>query len=101
MTTTRHPGYDGGAKMPKEHAGRPYFAMQFVEGGSLAEWIAAAGLQCADSFLPAARLLSQIAHAVHHAHERGVVHRDLKPANILLQTAPGRLSSAAADLESV
>ena len=34
----------------------------------------------------AATLITDVADAVHHAHERGIVHRDLKPANILLDS---------------
>jgi serine/threonine protein kinase len=62
-----------------EHDGLPYFSLEFVEGGSLAERLKGP--------LPdreAAQLVEQLARAVHAAHERGVVHRDLKPANVLL-----------------
>jgi WD40 repeat protein/tRNA A-37 threonylcarbamoyl transferase component Bud32 len=60
-----------------EHAGQHYFTMKFIEGGSLAT---------CGSLSPqkAARLVARVAHAVHHAHARGILHRDLKPANILL-----------------
>ncbi len=64
--------------------GRPYFTMEFVEGGSLADRIAGMPRPPRE----AATMLTQVAQAVHFAHKRGIVHRDLKPANILL-TADG------------
>jgi tRNA A-37 threonylcarbamoyl transferase component Bud32 len=59
--------------------GRRYLAMEFVDGGSLA-----------DAGLPPRRaieVLRDAARAVHHAHRHGIVHRDLKPGNILLDSA--------------
>jgi protein kinase-like protein len=63
-----------------EQDGLPYFAMEYVEGGSLARRIAGKA-QPADE---AARLVQTLAQAVHCAHQRGIVHRDLKPANVVL-----------------
>jgi hypothetical protein len=64
-----------------EADGRPYFALEFVAGGSLAEWRRPG--PCPPR--AAAQLLAQVADAVEYAHNEGVLHRDLKPANILLQ----------------
>ncbi len=67
-----------------EQEGRPYLALEYVEGGSLAD--------CLDGTpLPepaAAHLVATLADAVHAAHECGIVHRDLKPGNILLERKP-------------
>jgi serine/threonine protein kinase/tetratricopeptide (TPR) repeat protein len=59
---------------------RPYVVLEFVEGGSLAEYARGGRLAPAES----ARLVEALARAVHFAHEAGIVHRDLKPANVLL-----------------
>ena len=68
-----------------EHDGRPYFALEFVDGGSLAGKLGGTPLAAAAR---RPRLVETLARAVHAAHQGGVVHRDLKPANILL-TADG------------
>jgi WD40 repeat protein/serine/threonine protein kinase/tetratricopeptide (TPR) repeat protein len=64
-----------------EADGQHYFTMQMVEGGSLATLLRSGPLPPR----VAARLVRQVAEAVQHAHERGVIHRDLKPGNILVQ----------------
>jgi serine/threonine-protein kinase len=63
-----------------QHEGLPYFALEFVDGGSLAQRLD--GRPQPARY--AAELVETLARAVHHAHQQGIVHRDLKPANILL-----------------
>lgn len=66
-----------------EVAGQPYFTMKLIEGGTLAERLKDGPLEARE----AVALMTKVAHAVHHAHQRGVLHRDLKPGNILLDAA--------------
>jgi serine/threonine protein kinase/tetratricopeptide (TPR) repeat protein len=63
-----------------EADGRLFLALEFVDGGSLAERLAGSPLPARQ----AAELTEALACAVHYAHRQGVVHRDLKPANVLL-----------------
>lgn len=63
-----------------EHEGAPFFAMEHVEGGSLADRLRAGTLTPQET----ARLLIPVARALDFAHRNNVVHRDMKPANILL-----------------
>ncbi len=60
--------------------GRPYFTMEYVEGGSLAHQLAGVPQPARE----ASQLVVTLAAAVHAAHARGIVHRDLKPGNVLL-----------------
>jgi serine/threonine-protein kinase len=59
---------------------RPYYTMEFVGGGTLAQKIARAPQPPRQ----AAHVVEMLARAVHAMHHCGIVHRDLKPANVLL-----------------
>jgi WD40 repeat protein/tRNA A-37 threonylcarbamoyl transferase component Bud32 len=63
---------------------RPYFTMELVAGGSLADKIHGTPQPARR----AVQLLEALARAVHFAHQHKIVHRDLKPDNVLL-TADG------------
>src|SRR5262249_18938576 len=67
--------HDAGTGAP-----RPYFTLEFVDGGSLATRLAGRPQQPRQ----AADWLQPLARGVPHAHEHGFVHRDLKPSNVLL-----------------
>ena len=60
--------------------GRPFMALEWVEGGSLAEGLVGKHWTPGE----AAALVETIARAIHVAHGEGIVHRDLKPANIMM-----------------
>jgi WD40 repeat protein/tRNA A-37 threonylcarbamoyl transferase component Bud32 len=64
-----------------ESEGRPYFSLEFVDGGSLADRLDGTPWPPAD----AALIVETLAQAMQAAHEQNIIHRDLKPANILLQ----------------
>jgi serine/threonine protein kinase len=63
-----------------EQNGLPYFSLEFVNAGSLAQFLN----NNAQPARLSAQFVRDLAHAMHYAHKRGIVHRDLKPANILL-----------------
>ncbi len=63
-----------------EHQGLPFFSLEFVEGGCLADKIAENPMPLRE----AAELVRKLAEGMACAHENGIIHRDLKPANVLL-----------------
>jgi serine/threonine protein kinase/Tol biopolymer transport system component len=63
-----------------DHNGRPFIAMELLEGMTLRQRLAA-GRFTIDELLDAA---IQIAGGLEAAHSKGIVHRDIKPANIFL-----------------
>jgi tetratricopeptide (TPR) repeat protein len=65
-----------------ESQGLRFLTMRYVEGRSLLEILRAEGALPVDR---AVRIVRQVAEALQHAHEAGVVHRDLKPGNILVE----------------
>ncbi|HLY12080.1 MAG TPA: serine/threonine-protein kinase [Planctomycetota bacterium] len=62
-----------------------YIAMEFIDGTPLSDWAE----QRKPSLRSRVRMLRDIAYAVHHAHQAGILHRDLKPKNVLID-AQGR-----------
>jgi eukaryotic-like serine/threonine-protein kinase len=69
-----------------EADGKPYLAMEFVEGRPLSMEILSTGM----SLDQVERYGMQLADALSHAHGRGIIHRDLKAANVIV-TPSGRL----------
>jgi tetratricopeptide (TPR) repeat protein len=66
-----------------QHDGRPYLALEYVDGSNLADQLAGKAL----APRAAAGLVETIARTAHYAHVRGIVHRDLTPRNILLASS--------------
>jgi serine phosphatase RsbU (regulator of sigma subunit)/tetratricopeptide (TPR) repeat protein len=71
---------------------RPFIALEFVEGQTLADLVGAS--LSLDEQL---ELLEQLADALRTIHAREIVHRDLKPANLLVSTKDGRRTVKVAD----
>ncbi len=69
-----------------ETEGKPYIAMEYLEGRALTMEIPSNGM----ALDQVERYGMQLADALSHAHSRGIIHRDLKSANVIV-TPQGRL----------
>jgi serine/threonine protein kinase/Tfp pilus assembly protein PilF len=79
-----------------QHENTPYFAMEFVEGETLAQVLAKikeakpdeeTGFGKKDDaryFLNIAEAFAEVADGLQHAHSKGIIHRDIKPSNLIL-----------------
>ncbi|MCA8953385.1 MAG: serine/threonine protein kinase [Planctomycetes bacterium] len=66
--------------------GRPFFAMELVDGAAITRFCDRERLDLRARLA----LLAEVCDAVHHAHGRGIVHCDLKPSNVLVTHQDGR-----------
>jgi eukaryotic-like serine/threonine-protein kinase len=66
--------------------GRPYLAMEYVEGPTIDRYVANKKLALRERLA----LFVELCRGVHHAHLKGVIHRDIKPANVLVAEFDGR-----------
>jgi serine/threonine protein kinase len=92
-----HPGIvqvqDCGYTDPASRS-RPFLVMDYFEGVTLEDHIAANGTLAAEQLLPLAR---QVGEALLAAHEKGILHRDVKPQNLLVQEQGGQLRAQLID----
>ena len=66
-------------------ANSPYLVMEFIDGPTLKDWVAENGRVPVRNALALTR---DLAKALDHAHESGIIHRDVKPENVLLARTP-------------
>ena len=87
-----HPGIVVCHDVGKDPAsGKLFIVFEYLKGRTLADRAAEGPMDWRDAL----EVVVQVARAIHHAHEHGVVHRDLKPANIMLLDAGTSGASAA------
>jgi tetratricopeptide (TPR) repeat protein len=73
--------FDAGATS----AGRPYFAMELVDGVTITRYCDTKLL----SIRERVKLFIPVCEAIQHAHQKGIIHRDIKPSNILVRQQEG------------
>lgn len=65
--------------------GRPFFAMELVDGVSIIDYFQAHELDMASCL----KMFMQVCRAIQHAHQKGIIHRDIKPSNVLVTDVDG------------
>ncbi len=80
LALMNHPNIAGVFDAGATPSGRPYFAMEYVEGESIIDFCDAREQDISNRL----RLFAEVCRGVQHAHQKGIIHRDLKPANVLV-----------------
>ncbi|WP_224366673.1 serine/threonine-protein kinase [Hyalangium versicolor] len=86
LESVRHPHVVVLRQSGELEDGRPWLAMEWVEGGTLSAWMDSRGRLEASEVLP---LLEQLCGALQTVHAAGLVHRDLNTRNVLVRQSPG------------
>ena len=93
LALMQHPGiaavYDAGTA----EDGRPYFAMEYVDGVPITAFASERRFTVRERLA----LVAGLCEAVQHAHQKGVIHRDLKPSNVLVREDNGRFVAKVID----
>lgn len=80
LARMEHPNIAKVLEAGMTEAGRPFFAMELVEGRPITQYCQEETLSTRDKL----KLFADVCTAVNHAHQKGVIHRDIKPSNVLV-----------------
>ena len=86
LALMNHPGIAQVHEAGATDEGRPYFAMEYVEGDAITTFCDRARMSVRGRL----ELFTCVCEAVQHAHHKGVIHRDIKPSNVLVAQVDGK-----------
>jgi serine/threonine protein kinase len=84
IAALNHPGIVTVHDFELQDDGRCYIVLEYLPGQSLKECLKSPASRSQFTVQRTVEFMSQVADALHYAHQRGIYHRDLKPGNILL-----------------
>jgi len=80
LALMNHPNIAGVYEAGATEQGRPYFAMEYVQGIPITEYCDKHRLGIRERL----RLFIDVCEGIQHAHQKGIIHRDIKPSNVLV-----------------
>ncbi len=80
LALMNHPNIAGVYEAGATEEGRPYFAMEYVQGIPITEYCDKHRLTVRERL----RLFIDVCEGIQHAHQKGIIHRDIKPSNVLV-----------------
>jgi serine/threonine protein kinase/formylglycine-generating enzyme required for sulfatase activity len=86
LASLNHPGIAQVLEAGADDRGRPWFAMEYVDGSKITTYCDERELGIEDRIA----LFLQVCDAVAHAHQNGILHRDLKPGNVMVTERGGQ-----------